>query len=103
MKGEILVIEDDQDMCNMLKDGLGRRGYAVSTFTSGLEGLLAVQTQLTDVVLADISLPGGDWLPVHPDVHAAGRQYLIGLRGIFGVPDPDLEVDPFIDRHFRQR
>ena len=64
MKGKILVIEDDQDMCNMLKDGLGRRGYTVSTFTSGLEGLLAVQTQLTDVVLADINLPDKNGLEI---------------------------------------
>lgn len=64
MKGKILVIEDDQDMCNMLKDGLGRRGYTVSTFTSGLEGLSAVQTQLTDVVLADINLPDKNGLEI---------------------------------------
>jgi len=57
MRGKILVIEDDQDMCDMLSEGLGRRGYTVSTFTSGLEGLAAVQSQMTDVVLADIHLP----------------------------------------------
>lgn len=64
MKGKILVIEDDQEMCNMLKDGLGRRGYTVSTFTTGLGGLLAVQSQLTDVVLADINLPDKNGLEI---------------------------------------
>lgn len=64
MKGKILVIEDDQEMCNMLKDGLGRRGYTVSTFTTGLGGLFAVQSQLTDVVLVDINLPDKNGLEI---------------------------------------
>lgn len=75
MKGKILVIEDDQDMCDMLNVGLSRRGYSVSTFTSGQEGLVAVQTQLTDVVLADIHLPDKNGLEIcsiiagnHPDI-----------------------------------
>ncbi len=57
MKGKILVIEDDKDMCDMLAVGLGRRGYAVTTCTTGRDGLSVVQSQLTDVVLADIHLP----------------------------------------------
>ncbi len=57
MKGNILVIEDDQDMCDMLAVGLSNRDFTVSTYTSGKEGLAAVSLQSTDVVLADINLP----------------------------------------------
>jgi DNA-binding NtrC family response regulator len=64
MKGKILIIEDDQDMCDMLSFGLSRRGYSVSTFTSGLEGLLAVQTTKIDVVLTDIHLPDKNGLEI---------------------------------------
>lgn len=64
MKGKILIIEDDQDMCDMLSFGLSRRGYSVLTFTSGQEGLLAVQTTLTDVVLTDIHLPDKNGLEI---------------------------------------
>jgi DNA-binding NtrC family response regulator len=75
MKGEILVIEDDQDMCDMLAVGLNRRGYNISTFTSGQAGLIEVQSQQPDVVLTDIHLPDQDGLEIcntlstnHPDI-----------------------------------
>jgi DNA-binding NtrC family response regulator len=62
MKGKILIIEDDQDMCDMLMAGLVRRDYAVSTFTSFERGLSAIQSQPSDVILADIHLPDGNGL-----------------------------------------
>ena len=75
MSGNVLIIEDDLDMCNMLSVGLGRRGYSVNTFTSGQEGLSAVGVQLPDVVLADIHLPDINGLDIcnsivtnHPDI-----------------------------------
>ncbi len=57
MKGNILVIEDDQDMCDMLEAGLSSRDFTVSTYISGREGLAAADLPSTDVVLADINLP----------------------------------------------
>ena len=57
MSGNILVIEDDQDMCDLLTAGLSRRDFSVKTFVSGKEGLASVDLHLTDVVLADINLP----------------------------------------------
>jgi DNA-binding NtrC family response regulator len=64
MKGHILVIEDDQDMCDMLAVGLGSRDFSVSTYVSGKEGLAAVSLPSTDVVLADINLPDMNGLDI---------------------------------------
>lgn len=64
MKGNILVIEDDQDMCDMLAVGLSRRGFSVAPYISGKEGLAAVNLQTTDVVLADINLPDANGLDI---------------------------------------
>ena len=64
MSGNILIIEDDFEMCNMLAVGLGRRGYTITTFTSGQKGLAAVGAQLPDVVLADIHLPDKNGLEI---------------------------------------
>jgi DNA-binding NtrC family response regulator len=64
MNGNILVIEDDQDMCDLLAVGLSRRGFSVSTYILGKEGLAAVQLQSTDVVLADINLPDMNGLDI---------------------------------------
>ncbi|WP_136809937.1 sigma-54-dependent transcriptional regulator [Desulfosediminicola flagellatus] len=64
MSGNILVIEDDQDMCDLLTAGLSRRDFSVTTFISGKEGLAAVDLHATDVVLADINLPDMNGLDI---------------------------------------
>jgi len=64
MNGNILVIEDDQDMCDLLKAGLNRRSFSVTTYLSGKEGLAAVDLHDTDVVLADINLPDMNGLDI---------------------------------------
>ncbi len=87
MTGKILVIEDDLDMCNMLSVGLKRRGYAVSTFTSGQEGLAAVQSQLTDVVLADIHLPDKNGLEICYSIAANQPDIPVIIMTAFGSMD----------------
>lgn len=68
MKNNILVIEDDQDMCDMLLVGLRKRGFTVSTYVSGKEGLSAVNTETTDVVLSDINLPDINGLDICKEI-----------------------------------
>lgn len=87
MRGKILVIEDDQDMCDMLSVGLGRRGYTVLTFTSGQEGLSAVQSQLTDVVLADINLPDKNGLDICNSIATNKPDIPVIIMTAFGSMD----------------
>lgn len=87
VKGKILVIEDDQDMCDMLSVGLGRRGYSVAAFTSAREGLLAVQSQLTDVVLADIHLPDTNGLEVCNSIVTTKPDIPVIIMTAFGSMD----------------
>ncbi len=87
MKGKILVIEDDMEMCNMLSVGLNRRGYTVSTFTSGQEGLAAAQSQLTDVVLADIHLPDKNGLEICSSIATNQPDIPVVIMTAFGSMD----------------
>jgi DNA-binding NtrC family response regulator len=87
MKGKILVIEDDQDMCDMLSAGLGRRGFSVFTYISGKEGLAAVYQQATDVVLADINLPDGNGLDICKAVVANSPDIPVVIMTAFGSMD----------------
>jgi DNA-binding NtrC family response regulator len=87
MKGNILVIEDDQDMCDMLTVGLGRRGYTVSTFVSGQKGLAALRSQMADVVLADIHLPDMNGLDICADIVANQPDIPVVIMTAFGSMD----------------
>jgi len=87
MKGEILVIEDDQDMCDMLTVGLARRGYSISTYVSGKEGLAALRSKMVDAVLADIHLPDMNGLDICADIVANQPDIPVIIMTAFGSMD----------------
>jgi DNA-binding response OmpR family regulator len=53
----ILVIEDDAELLEGLKDNLEVEGYEVLTATDGEEGLAQVARTLPDAVILDLMLP----------------------------------------------
>lgn len=56
----ILVIDDDKQMREMLKQTLERAGYAVIEAANGVEGLTIHREQHVDVVITDLIMPGKD-------------------------------------------
>lgn len=56
----VAVIEDDADIAFTVRVNLEREGYAVTTFTNGHEGLLAVQQGGFDFLVLDLNLPDLD-------------------------------------------
>lgn len=60
----ILVVEDEQDVRDLLADGLRREGFEVLTSHSGREGLALAQGRLPDVILLDLMLGDMDGIEV---------------------------------------
>ena len=87
MRGNIVIIEDDQEMCDMLSVGLSKRAFGVSTFTSGKEGLAAVDMHNTDVVLVDINLPDMNGLDICSAVVGQMRDIPVIVMTAFGNMD----------------
>jgi two-component system phosphate regulon sensor histidine kinase PhoR len=58
----ILVIDDEERMCDSLKALLSTVGYEVETATDGDEALGIILGKEFDVILSDIKLPGKDGL-----------------------------------------
>lgn len=84
MKGNILVIEDDQDMCDMLQVGLGRRGFLVSAFISGKKGLASIRSHHADAVLADINLPDMNGLDICKSIAENSPEIPVIIMTAFG-------------------
>jgi two-component system, chemotaxis family, chemotaxis protein CheY len=78
----VLVVEDDQDVCDSVCDTLVDAGYAVSKAANGLIALQALEaaTALPDLVLLDLMMPVLD-----------GECFLRELRG-----DPRLSALPVV-------
>ena len=56
----ILIVDDDQDLVELLRDDLKHRGYEVAAAANGQEALKIAKTQSFDLLLLDIMLPKGD-------------------------------------------
>ena len=57
MKGQALVVDDEQETCDLLEMALVRHGFKVTTCTEAHRALELVATQDFDVVLTDLNMP----------------------------------------------
>ncbi|MEM7210102.1 MAG: response regulator [Pseudomonadota bacterium] len=60
----VLVVEDEEDIYELIRYNLRREGFDVSGAESGELGLNSIESQLPDIVLLDLMLPGVDGLEV---------------------------------------
>lgn len=76
MQGKkILIVDDDRDICNVVKDMFEANGALVYTAYNGEEGLRALYQNRPDLVLLDIMMPGID-----------GNETLERIRQLCDVP-----------------
>lgn len=68
---KILIIDDDVDICALLKRFLERHGYEVTTSFKGQEGLQQFTKADFDVVLTDFRLPDMDGIDVLKSIKKA--------------------------------
>jgi two-component system, OmpR family, alkaline phosphatase synthesis response regulator PhoP len=63
-KERILIVDDEEDILELVRYNLEREGYETACVTTGEEALKAARTELPDLVLLDLMLPGVDGLDV---------------------------------------
>ena len=57
MMTKILVVDDDINICDLLKMYLEKEGYEVKTANDGAEGITVFRMYEPDLVLLDIMMP----------------------------------------------
>ncbi len=75
MNHKILIVDDDQSLCEALELGLQRQGYRVKWLTSAQQALTTIKEEAVDVVITDLKLGEESGLRLcdrivatHPDV-----------------------------------
>ena len=63
---QIVIVEDEPNICEVVSLYLKRAGYSVTSYADGLAALDALTRQLPDLVILDVMLPGHGWLYPHP-------------------------------------
>jgi len=60
----IMVVEDDDNVCEALSARLSHEGYEVSVAKDAVRAVATARREKPEVVLVDINLPGGDGFEV---------------------------------------
>ena len=72
MKGKLLIVDDEREICEMLSRHFRMMGYEVALAGNGREALEVLAERRTDVVISDIRMPEMDGVSLLREVR---RQY----------------------------
>lgn len=107
MKHSILLIDDDQELCGLLKEYFTAEGFEVAMAHTGTEGLQLALKQNFDLILLDVMLPEMDGFEVLKALRVQKMTPIIMLTAkgddfdrIFGL---ELGADDYIPKPFNHR
>ncbi len=60
MPGRVLIVDDDQSMCEMIETDLRKRGFEPSWYLFAEEAFSVLKKEEFNVVLTDLQMPGMD-------------------------------------------
>jgi DNA-binding response OmpR family regulator len=83
----ILLIEDELDVVNFVKKGLGEESFEVSVALNGIDGLEMASNNQYDIVLLDIMIPEKNGIEVCKEIRAHGIQTPILFLTALNTPD----------------
>lgn len=70
MNKKILIIDDDIELCNLLKQCLGNEGYSVDCLHDGKSAVSFIKDNKPDLVILDIMLPEIDGFTILRNIRA---------------------------------
>jgi DNA-binding response OmpR family regulator len=87
MAERILVVDDDEYLALVLRDGLTHYGYTVEVASSGTEALAMVLARPPDLIVLDLLLPGLGGVEVCRQIHVLGGPPVIMLTALDAVEE----------------
>ena len=104
MGAKILVVDDDVNICDILRMYLEREGYEVKTVNDGAEGIATFKMYDPDLVLLDIMLPKKDGWQVCREIRETSTKPIIMITAKGEIFDKvlglELGADDFIVKPF---
>jgi DNA-binding response OmpR family regulator len=104
---DILLIDDDVELCSMLSEYMGRNGFRVTTVHRGDTGLKMALERPFALVLLDVMLPGLDGFEVLRRMRAASAVsvLLLTARGedVDRIVGLEIGADDYLSKPFNPR
>ena len=105
--GHILVVDDQNEICDMVQDYLSSEGYRVSTAHDGSSMRRVIAQSAVDLVILDLMLPGEDGLTLARSLREESNVGIIILTGrgetvdrIIGL---EMGADDYLPKPFHLR
>ena len=106
---DILIVDDEEDLCWLLTNTLQNKGYHVSTAHSLIKGIACLKKKVPHLILLDLKLPDGNGKDLLPEIKAAAPQAIVVIISAYGSEEKKAEakhqkgVHGFIDKPFTER
>lgn len=105
--GHVLVVDDDQEIRDLLRQFLNRHGYRVSLARDGREMWQALDNWHIDLIILDLMLPGDDGLTLCRDLRARSTVPVIMLTVMGEETDRivglEMGADDYLSKPFNPR
>jgi len=105
--GQILLVDDDADVREMLREYLSTHGFDVATADGGVQMREALERCVPDVVLLDLRLPGEDGLSL---LRYLRERHVLGIVMVTGAGETvdriiglEMGADDYIAKPFEPR
>ena len=103
-KANIIIIEDEKNICNFIETVLSPQGYQVTCANTGTDGLKLIESLKPDVVLLDLGLPDMDGLELIQEVRSTSALPIIVISARTlersKVAALDLGADDYLTKPF---
>src|SRR4030065_510637 len=107
MGNKVLIVDDDEKLCKLLKEYLENNGFKVLALADGSDVKKTLQKELPKMVILDIMLPGKDGLEVLKEIRMDDTIPVIMLTAKGDQTDRivglELGADDYLPKPFNPR
>jgi phosphate regulon transcriptional regulator PhoB len=110
MSKKILIVEDERDVCRLLKFNLEKEGFRVVSASDGSVALAEIRREEPDLVILDLMLPGMDGLEICRQVRRHDRYARLPILMLTARSDEadrvvglELGADDYVTKPFSTR
>lgn len=101
----VLIVEDDKETLDFLKDSLKAEGFVVDATEDGEDGLYKARVNAYDIVILDIGLPRKDGRQIAAELRADGKTMpilILSIKGEIGTKAEllDIGADDYVVKPF---
>ncbi|MEW5803486.1 MAG: response regulator [bacterium] len=103
---KILIVDDEEELCNVFKEALEAEGYSISTAQNGRQALDKIKKGDFDLIITDKNMPEMGGVRLLRAVREEDPEVKIVLITAFGgqksyVNAMELGADEFLNKPFR--